>query len=204
MGSKGITCEGLPTGRTELVRDGVLVGLLTNRYERQRLLHDPAGPRKLGADAPAAAAALVPRNGFRYAGLGRSFDSAPGIAASDVLVEGRRPRPTAELIRAVGEGLYVGRIWYTYPINGLAAGDFTCTVVGDSFIIRDGRLAAPRSANALRIDDNVLRVVGHVAGVGAEPSGTVAWAADEVIYAPAIACTGVHVDAVADAMEASS
>ncbi len=26
MGSKGITCEGLPTGRTEIIRDGVLVG----------------------------------------------------------------------------------------------------------------------------------------------------------------------------------
>src|SRR2546422_10130941 len=26
MGSKGITCEGLPTGRTDLIKDGKLVG----------------------------------------------------------------------------------------------------------------------------------------------------------------------------------
>src|SRR5207245_2355038 len=41
MGSKGITCEGLPTGRTDLIRDGVLVGCLSNWYETQRLLRDP-------------------------------------------------------------------------------------------------------------------------------------------------------------------
>jgi PmbA protein len=29
VGSKGITCEGLPTGRTDLIRDGVLAGCLT-------------------------------------------------------------------------------------------------------------------------------------------------------------------------------
>ena len=40
LGSKGITCEGLPTGRTDLVRDGVLVGCLSSWYETQRLLHD--------------------------------------------------------------------------------------------------------------------------------------------------------------------
>src|SRR5262245_66257318 len=30
MGSKGITCEGLPTGRTDLIKSGVLVGGLSN------------------------------------------------------------------------------------------------------------------------------------------------------------------------------
>ena len=64
-----------------------------------------------------------------------------------------------ELIREVGDGLYIGRIWYTYPINGLRAGDFTCTVVGDSFVIRDGRIAAPIRANAIRINDNITRVL---------------------------------------------
>src|SRR6267378_1383016 len=66
MGSKGITCEGLPTGRTELIRNGVLVGCLSNWYETQRLLREPALGEKLGATGPAAATALVPRNGFRF------------------------------------------------------------------------------------------------------------------------------------------
>ena len=52
VGSRGITCEGLPTGRTDLIKDGVLVGLLSHWYDSQRLLHDPPSPTKLGADGP--------------------------------------------------------------------------------------------------------------------------------------------------------
>ena len=98
-------------------------------------------------------------------------------------------------------GLYVGRIWYTYPINGLRAGDFTCTVVGDSFIIRDGRLRAPLKANTVRINDNITRLLASVSGVTKDVRGTVVWGADEVVYTPEIAVTGVHVDAIAAFME---
>jgi len=200
-GSKGITCEGLPTGRTDLIRNGVLTGLLSHWYDSQRLLHDPAIREKLGVDAGASAAALVPRNGFRYDGGGRSFDTSPGTSASNVVVEGENPVSLEELIRGVKDGLYVGRIWYTYPINGLRAGDFTCTVVGDSFIIRDGRLAAPLKANTIRINDNISRLLAHVTGLTKDVKGTLVWAADEVVYAPEIAVTGVHVDAIAGFME---
>jgi PmbA protein len=202
MGSKGITCEGLPTGRTDLIRDGVLVGCLTNWYDAQRLLGDPKLTEKLGVDAGGARGALVPRNGFRFdTGGGRQFDSQPGVAASNVIVEGRDPVSRDALIRGVGNGLYVGRIWYTYPINGLRAGDFTCTVVGDSYIIRDGRLAAPLKANTLRINDNISRVLHNIVGISRETKGTLVWAADEVVYAPDIACTGIHVEEIAGFME---
>jgi predicted Zn-dependent protease len=201
-GSRGITCEGLPTGRTDLIKDGVLVGLLSHWYDTQRLLHDPAAREKLGVDPAAAAAALAPRNGFRGdGGSGRSFESTPGTSASNVIVEGADPVSLADLAARIGNGLYVGRIWYTYPINGLRAGDFTCTVVGDSFIIRDGRLAAPLKANTVRINDNITRLLASVARVADDAKGTVVWGADEVVYTPEIAVTGVHVDAIAGFME---
>jgi predicted Zn-dependent protease len=201
-GSRGITCEGLPTGRTDLIKDGVLVGLLSHWYDTQRLLHDPAAREKLGVDPAAAAAALAPRNGFRGdGGSGRSFESTPGTSASNVIVEGADPVSLADLAARIGNGLYVGRIWYTYPINGLRAGDFTCTVVGDSFIIRDGRIAAPLRANTIRINDNVTRLLGAIVGTTKDARGTPLWAADEVVYAPAIAVSGVHVDAIAGFME---
>src|SRR5262249_57696583 len=41
MGSKGITCEGLPTGRTELITNGRFVRCLSNWHHRHRLLPDP-------------------------------------------------------------------------------------------------------------------------------------------------------------------
>jgi PmbA protein len=202
MGSKGITCEGLPTGRTDLIREGILAGVLTSWYDAQRLLHDPALKEKLGVDAAAAAPALVARNGFRYGNGGRAFDTQPETAATNIVVEGSDPTSLEELIRTVRNGLYVGRIWYTYPINGLRAGDFTCTVVGDSFIIRDGRLVAPLKANTVRINDNITRLLESVAGITKDAKGTIVWAADEVVYTPEIAVTGVHVDAIAGFMEA--
>ncbi|MBI4635029.1 MAG: TldD/PmbA family protein [Candidatus Rokubacteria bacterium] len=202
MGSKGITCEGLPTGRTDLVRNGVLVGCLSSWYESQRLLRDPNLQSKLGATGSIAERALAPRNGFRFgAGGGRVFDSQPGIAASNVVVEGSGGATRDELIRTVRNGLYIGRIWYTYPINGLRAGDFTCTVVADSYIIRDGRIVAPLRPNTVRINDNIATVLGNVVGVTKEVKGTIVWAADEVAYTPEIAVSGVHVDAIAGFME---
>jgi hypothetical protein len=202
MGSKGITCEGLPTGRTDLIKDGVFVGCLSNWYESQRLLRDPDLAGKLGARDATAEAALAPRNGFRFdAGGGRQFDTQPDIAASNVVVEGSSTVSWDELVRSVRNGLYVGRIWYTYPINGLRAGDFTCTVVGDSYIIRDGRIAAPLRPNTVRIDENIERILNNVIGVTKDVKGTIVWAADEVAYVPEIAVRDVHVTEIAGFME---
>ena len=202
LGSKGVTCEGLPTGRTDLIRHGVLAGCLANWYEAQRLLRDPALADKLGATGEAAAAALAARNGFRFgAGGGRQFDCQPGVAASNVVVEGSEPISREALLQQVGDGLYIGRIWYTYPINGLRAGDFTCTVVADSYVIRDGRIAAPLKPNTIRINDNVATFLNNVVGVTKDAKGTIVWAADEVVYAPEIAVSGVRVDAIAESQE---
>src|SRR3989475_340974 len=202
VGSKGITCEGLPTGRTDLIKEGVLVGCLSNWYETQRLIKDKALREKLGAAGAEAERALAPRNGFRFgAGGGRQFDAEPGIAASNVIVEGAAPVSLEELLRTVRDGLYVGRIWYTYPINGLRAGDFTCTVVADSYIIRDGRLAAPLKANAIRINENIGKILNSIVGITKDVRGTIVWAADEVVYAPEIAVRGVRVDEIAAFME---
>lgn len=195
--SKAITCEGVPTGRTDLIRDGILVGCLSNWYETQRLLRDPALGRKLGVTGSAAAAALRPRHGFRFgAGGGRRFDLPPGIAATNVILEGTAPVSRDELLRQVREGLYVGRIWYTYPVHGLRAADFTCTVVGDSYIIRDGRRTAPLRPNTVRIRDNLTRLLEAVLAVGRDARATVVWAADEVAYVPEVAVRGVPVEAI--------
>lgn len=202
MGSKAITCEGLPTGRTDLIRDGVLVGCLSSWYETQRLLRDAELAVKLGMAGEAASRALVPRNGFRFgAGGGRQFDTTPDVAASNVVVEGADAVSHEELLRRVGDGLYIGRIWYTYPINGLHAGDFTCTVVADSYRIRDGRLAEPIRPNTLRIDDNLATVLNQIVGITKDVKGTIVWAADEVAYVPEIAVRGVAVREIAGFME---
>jgi PmbA protein len=203
VGSKGVTCEGLPTGRTDLITDGVLSGCLSNWYVTQRLLRDPALGDKLGATGATAAAALAPRNGFRFAtGGGRDFEAQPGVATTNVIVEGRDPVSREALRQRVGDGLYIGRIWYCYAINGLRAGDFTCTVVADSAIIRGGRIVAPLKPNTIRINDNIRTFLGNVVGVSNERQATIGWGtADEVVYTPEIAVSGVRVDEIAGFIE---
>jgi PmbA protein len=203
MGSKGITCEGLPTGRTPLIQRGVLAGCLSSWYETERLRRDPRRAEKLGgADDAARAAALAPRNGFRFgSGGGRQFDQRPAISATNVVLEGAEPVSREELLRRVGDGLYIGRIWYTYPINGLRAGDFTCTVVADSYIIRGGRIAEPLKPNTIRINDNIATVLNNVVGVTKDVKGTIVWATDQATYAPEIAVADLRVDEIAGFME---
>jgi PmbA protein len=201
--TKRVTCEGLPTGRTDLIRNGELVGLLSSYYESERILRDPQGGQKLGADPAELADALAPRNGFRFSrGGGRHFDSVPGTAATNVVIEAADGGQTpGDLLAAVGDGIYIGRIWYTYPVNGFSSGDFTCTVIGDSYVIRDGKLAEPVKPNTLRINHNTLQLLGDVAAVGAERTATIVWMSDQITYAPEMAVRGVRFDEIGEFMD---
>lgn len=201
-GSKSLTCEGLATGRVDLIRRGELVGFLSNYYRTQQMLRDPKAKEKLGVDPAEHAGALAPRNGFRFArGGGRHFDTTPGIFGTNVIVEGEPKASHEALLRSVGDGLYIGRIWYTYPINGLAVGDFTSTVVGDSFLIKDGKLGKPIKPNTIRLNDNVHNVLNHILAIGDEARGTLVWASDSIVYTPEVAVSNLHVDEIAGYME---
>ena len=200
--SKGITDEGLPTGRVELISSGQLTGLLANHYEQQRMLHDPRGREKLGVEPASVSEGIAPRNGFRTGrGGGRNFESPPGTTPTNLVVEGRESYTHQQLLQLVGDGLYIGRIWYTYPVNGISVGDFSGTVVGDSYIIENGRLASPIKPNTLRLNDNIARVISSVLGIGAERAGVVRWSSDQVTWAPEVAVTDFRVDEIAEYME---
>ena len=98
--------------------------------------------------------------------------------------------------RAAGEGIYVGRVWYTYPINGQRAGDFTCTVSGDSYLIRNGVLAAPLAPNSLRINANLEQVFAHPLGVGSRAEPALVWGAPEAYYTSALAASAIPFAAI--------
>ena len=97
----------------------------------------------------------------------------------------------AELLAAVGDGIYVGRVWYTYPINGQRAGDFTCTVSGDSYVIRNGKLAAPLAPNCLRINANIEQIFSRPLAVAKKSQAAVVWGSPEAYFVPAIAAQGI-------------
>ena len=201
-GSKAITDEGLPTGRTDLIKSGVLSGLLSDYYGYQRILQDPKGGRKLGVEPSRQAQAIAPRNGFRPGnGGGRDFSSLPHTMPTNLILEGTDRYSPGELLRLVGDGIYIGRIWYTYPVNGISAGDFSSTIVGDSYLIRDGRLAAPLQPNSLRINDNVLRVINNILGIGSARRGTVRWSSDQVTWVPEVVVSDFQLEEINESEE---
>ena len=201
-GSKAITDEGLPTGRTDLIKDGVLSGLLSDYYGFQRMKHDPQGRRKLGVEPDRITTDIAPRNGFRPGnGGGRDFASTPSATATNLIVEGPDSAKHRDLLRLVGDGLYIGRIWYTYPVNGMTSGDFSGTVIGDSYLIEKGRITSPIKPNTLRLNDNVQRVINSILGIGGERRGTVRWSSDQVTWAPEVAVADLNLEEIGEFME---
>jgi PmbA protein len=175
-----------------LIRDGKLIGLLSNFYDTNRLLTDENRGEKLGANAPADLD-FPALSGYRLGeGGGRRFDAHPGSAGTNVVMRARKGVSERELMREVGDGVYVGRIWYTYPINGQRAGDFTCTVTGDSYVIRNGELAVPLAPNCLRINANIAQVFERPLAVGARARPAMVWGSPEVYYVPAIAAGDIE------------
>lgn len=194
--ARRITCEGLPTRRSELIRDGRLAGLLSSFYDAHRLAADEHRGEKLGPAAPANA--IFPAvSGYRLGEGGvRRFDSQLVASASNVVMVARDGVNQRDLIRAVGDGIYVGRVWYTYPINGQRAGDFTCTISGDSYLIRNGELAAPLAPNSLRINANLGEIFSRPLELGKRLSPALVWGSPEVYYAPALAADAISLSAV--------
>ncbi len=193
---RAITCEGIPAKRVDLIRDGKLVGLFSNFYDSHRLATDEGRAEKLGL-----AGDQVPMfpslSGYRLGeGGGRRFDQSPGSSGTNIVMKARGGIDDDAVIRKVRDGLYIGRVWYTYPINGQRAGDFTCTVSGDSYVIRGGRLAEPIAPNALRINSNIENVFGAIIAAGKRSHSTIVWGSSESFHVPAIACEGITVAVV--------
>jgi len=203
VGSKGITCEGLPTGETVLIKDGVLSGLLSDWYEYQRMANDPNANEKLGGSPVEFRRAMIPRNGFRFSrGGGRSFNTLPAASATNIVFESPSATRLDALMRKVKRGIMVGRLWYTYPVNGLRAGDFTSTLTADSYLIEDGRIKAPIKVNTLRVNDNICNILMGIRGMTRDTRPTVCWAADQIMYAPVgVMVEKVHFDQIAEFMD---
>jgi len=205
IGSRGITCEGLPTGETTLIKDGVLSGLLSDWYEYQRILNDPKGGEKLGVNPGDVRQALLPRNGFRF-GIegGRNFGGRPSASATNVVFESPSASDFGSLVRQVKKGILVGRLWYTYPIHGLRAGDFTSTLTADSYLIEDGEVKAPIKVNTLRINDNIANILMGIRGMTAETRPTILWPGSQIAYAPVgMMVDKVHFEAIAEFMDSA-
>jgi len=197
--SRSWTCEGLPTGRTVLLDRGRIRGLLVDHYGIGRLARDTKAAEKLGDNAASILAAVLPRNASRYGDKGgRSFARRPSVQPTNIVLSSPNPVSREELLRRVRDGVYIGRLWYSYPVNGLAAGDVTSTVVADSYIIEGGKIAAPLLPNVVRINDNFVRAFERVIGVGDAPRPVVDWDTEATVpFLPEVAIESLRLDAIA-------
>jgi PmbA protein len=185
-GSKRITCEGYPTGKTMLIDRGKLVGYLSNSRTRNKIMAKPElGKRVLGVDPHEIRQALDPRNGFRFdRGGGRVAGSSLGIHATNLVVDSAKPVSPEKLIRDVGDGIFIGRLWYTYPIGGYSSGIITGTAIAECYTIKNGKLGDPILPNTLRLEDNIGEMAKNIIGVGNNQKPTILWASDEITHAP--------------------
>ncbi len=181
IGTKAVTDEGLPTGKTGLIKDGRLVNYLSNDYYTKKYKDDER---------------FSPTNGFRFGGGGRHYDSEPGISASNVVV-GPGKHKEGDLVKDIKNGIYIGRIWYTYPVNGSLSADFTSTIRGDSYTIKNGRIKEALIPNTCRINDNLQRIMKNIAGISKKQEATLAWAAESVVITPEVAVKGLRIDRIA-------
>ncbi len=187
-----LTCEGLPSRKTELIRDGRLVGLLSSFYDSNRLMNDEERDKKLGPGFQHFGSEFPPYSAYRLGeGAARRFDALPRATPTNVVMSTRGGVDDEDLLAAVGDGLYIGRVWYTYPINGQRAGDVTCTVSGDSYLIRCGKFTAPLAPNCLRLNANIDQVFRNPLAISSKSQPAVIWGSPELYFVPAIAVKGL-------------
>lgn len=182
IGTKRITDEGLPTTKTVLVQNGVLSNFLSNDYYSKKYA---ARDKR-----------FVPANGFRFSGGGRHYSSQPGVSATSLVVEGGDYKDE-ELVEEMGNGVYIGRIWYTYAVNGSTSADFSSTVRGDSYIIENGEKKTGLVPNTMRINDNLQSLLQNIIGLGKEKRAALVWGAEEVVVCPEIAFEKMRLERIA-------
>ncbi|MEW6182942.1 MAG: TldD/PmbA family protein [Bacillota bacterium] len=135
-GSAPFDGEGLPTGKTVLVKDGVLQGYLYNTYTARKEDRASTG------------------NAVRH-----SFKSMPGVGTTNFYLE-PGGRPAEELIREVREGLYVLEVMGMHTANPIS-GDFSVGAVG--IWIENGVLTRP--VRGVAIAGNVIELLKQVDAV---------------------------------------
>lgn len=197
-GSKRITCEGYPTGKTLLIDAGKLVGYLSDSRTTNKLLQQKErGKEVLGADPHEIKQAISPRNGFRFSdGGGRVAAAGVGIHATNLVVDSPKAVTPEKLLKEVKNGIFIGRLWYTYPVGGYASGIISGTAIADCYTIKDGKLAEPIAPNSLRLEDNLSEMIHHIIGIANNQRSTINWASDEITHAPWVAIKNVQFHAI--------
>ena len=73
-------------------------------------------------------------------------------------------------------------------------------IVGDSFLIIDGKLAQPLKPHTVRINDNFISLFQQIIGITRDKKPTLVWSAEETVVAAELAVRHIHIEDIADYM----
>lgn len=122
--------------------------------------------------------------------LGRSSDPIPVSAPHNLtIMPGNQSKD--EIIKNTKNGILVGRLWYTYPVNPIK-GDFSCTARSGIFQIRNGQIAPIKS---VRIIHNLPILLQNISAIGNDSKVVLPWAGMP-ITCPTIKCEGISVSPI--------
>ncbi len=180
LAAKQCDDEGTATHKTPIIEDGVLVNYLSDDYYAKKM------SKKLKKNFSSTG------NAFRFDAIpGRRYDDLPAICPTNLVIK-PGTLDEGELFGGIKRGIYVGRTWYTYPINPVQ-GDFTCTNRSNTFLIENGEIVAALPANSFRINDNLPRLLRQITGIGKDTKAVTVWGGSSAVVAPRIKMSGVNV-----------
>jgi len=172
IASKSVDDEGVSTGTTTLIDNGVLRNFLCDSYYAAKMSSPLRSFRSTG-------------NGFRFGPVpGRDYSSLPRIQPTNLVI---RPgdQSLEEMIQETRRGILVGRIWYSYPINP-TIGEFSTTNRGDTYYIENGEVRAPILPNTFRINDQLPRLLRQIQGLSKEQTQSIVWGGVSSCFSPYI------------------
>ncbi len=168
LGAKSFDDEGVSADRRYFIRDGIFDGTYSDSYIAQKENTLTSGN---------ACRVGVP--------LGRSTDPIPVSAPHNLtIVSGNQTHE--EIVKDTDDGILVGRLWYTYPVNPLR-GDFSCTARSGIFQIKNGEIIPIKS---IRIIHNLLKMLENISAIGNDSKVVLPWAGLPVTC-PTIKCDGI-------------
>ena len=165
LGAKSFDDEGVSTEQRYFIRDGIFEETYSDTYTAQKENRVTSG------------------NACRFGvPLGRSTDPIPVSAPHNLtIVSGNQTHE--EIIKNTNDGILVGRLWYTYPVNPLR-GDFSCTARSGIFQIKNGQITPIKS---IRIIHNLLTMLENISAIGNDSKVVLPWAGLPVTC-PTIKC----------------
>ena len=171
MGSKPFDDEGVPTQTRNLIENGIF----------QSLIYDTFYAAKDEVESTGNAS----RSGYP---VGRSAEPIPFPSLHNIVIKSG-DYGMDEMIKETKNGLLVGRLWYTYPVNP-EKGDFSCTARSGIFVIKDGEIVGP--SKMVRIIDNLQRILMNISAIGKDSKHIMQWHSSPSVT-PSVRVDGIKV-----------